>query len=257
MHRHLVHHLVLIVALFCISPAIYGFWKSAGVHHSALVRRDNILRYGFERKSFNMGSHLYRSYHSSFRRANDPEVDGEEDLTGNLGYCVPRCILTDTARGTDGTKVKKSNVISNTSCLGGQSSCVRTRGTIYNSTSRLSKRARPLPGFGSDNDLRKKTQQQLNEWIMQRLPDPADQPTDVKLLWDENDAGQWIDLKTYRGKDGEYVPYGIPTSFFEQPGNEAFAYGTIGLVGCSLFIIIKTPTLQDTRSGVYIAHIWE
>ncbi|KAF2184870.1 hypothetical protein K469DRAFT_780563 [Zopfia rhizophila CBS 207.26] len=108
MHQHLIYHLVLIAALFCISPAIYGFWNSAEVHRSVVVKRDFTPKYETRKKSSNIGSYLYRSYHSLLQRANDPEVDGEEDLPSNLGTCVPRCVLTDTARGTDGTKAKRS-----------------------------------------------------------------------------------------------------------------------------------------------------
>lgn len=257
MHKHLIYHLVLVAALFCISPAIYGFWNSAEVHRSVVVKRDFIPKYETRKKSSNIALYLYRSYHSLLRRANDPEFDGEEDLPSNLGTCVPRCVLTDTARGTDETKAKRSNVLLDTFCLRGSSSCLKTRDTSDNSTNRFQKRARPLPGYGSNDDLRTKTQQQLNDWIMQRLPDPRTTGTDVTMLWNQRDPGQWIDLKTYRGRNGEYKPYGIPTSLFQQPGNDAFAWGTIGLIGCSMYIIIKTPTSQDTRSGVYMAHIWE
>ena len=93
--------------------------------------------------------------------------------------------------------------------------------------------------------------------MMRRIPDPRRSPTDVTLLWDQRDLGQWIDLKTHRGEDGESKAYGIPTSHFQQPGDDAFAWGTVGLVGCTMMIIVKTPTPQDMRSGVYMAHIWE
>jgi len=92
---------------------------------------------------------------------------------------------------------------------------------------------------------------------MQRMPDPAYERTDVTMLWDFDDEEQWIDLRPHKGDNTDVKGYAIPTSFFQQPGNEAFAWGTIALVGCTMMIIVKTPTPQDPRSGVYMAHIWE
>lgn len=90
---------------------------------------------------------------------------------------------------------------------------------------------------------------------MERLPGTDE--IDVEMLFNFNDLTQWIDLKVLYSTEGEVKPYGIPTSFFRQPDNEAFAWGTIGLVGCTMYIVIKLPTLQDPTPGVYMAHIWE
>lgn len=86
------------------------------------------------------------------------------------------------------------------------------------------------------------------------MPDPRNQGTDVKMLYDSGDKGQRVDLRPYRSRIMAKW-YGIPTSFFSKPGNDAFAWGTVGLVGCSIFVIVKTPTPEDERAGVYMAHI--
>jgi hypothetical protein len=93
---------------------------------------------------------------------------------------------------------------------------------------------------------------------MERLPDPNEKgyPDDVDMIWDGDDPNQYIDLKTYMGRR-ETKAYAIPTSFFENPGDDAFAWGTIGLVGCSVYVVVKEPTSQDPISAVYFAHIWE
>jgi hypothetical protein len=255
MHHHLFYRLALIAALLCISPAIYGFWNSAEVHHLAAVKRNYIPQYETREKSANIGLYYYRFYHSHLRRATEPEFEGEEDVPGNLGPCVPRCVLTDAARSADGTKAKRSNDLSDTSCPGRSSSCLKFRDTSDNSTNRLQKRAQPLPGFGTNDDLRTKTQQELGDWMMQRMPRGG--APDVQMLWDENDSGQMIDLKAPKPMERWVKPLAIPTSLFQQPGNDAFAWGTIGLVGCTMYIIVKEPTQQDPSSGVYMAHIWE
>jgi hypothetical protein len=110
-------------------------------------------------------------------------------------------------------------------------------------------------------------QAQLGAWMMRRMPDPTDQgyPSNVEMIWDYNDPTQYIDIKlrkkTQSQKFSEYKPYAIPTSFFQQLDNDnqpaSFAWGTIGLVGCSLIVIVKTPTPADPTGGVYMAHIWE
>jgi hypothetical protein len=190
----------------------------------------------------------------------DPESDSDEDLPTNLGPCVKRCILEKAVKNADGSKVKRSDVLSDGSCTRDSSPCSEIGDSPHNATHPLQKRAsgRPLPGFGSQNDLRRKTQQQLATWIMQRLPDPTIHGMDngVQMLWDQNSPGQWIDLKVYRAKLTQKA-YGIPTSFFAEPGNEAFAWGTIGLVGCSVYTVVKPYTPEDPNPAVYIAHIRE
>jgi hypothetical protein len=90
-----------------------------------------------------------------------------------------------------------------------------------------------------------------------RMPDPrgVGPPTDVTMLWTGRPEEK-IDLKTHK-RTGYQRDYGIPTSFFETPGNNAFEYGTIGLVGCSAFTVVKTPTPASPNFGFYMAHIWE
>ena len=79
---------------------------------------------------------------------------------------------------------------------------------------------------------------------------------DVEMIWDYADPEQYIDLKVDpKGYDGK--PYGIPTSKFANPGTERFAWGTIGLVGCTIYTTVKQPTAQDPVPAVYFAHIWE
>jgi hypothetical protein len=93
-----------------------------------------------------------------------------------------------------------------------------------------------------------------------RMPDPriAGYPTDVEMIWDEKDPGQWIDLKIDpKGYEDTGKALGIPTSKFANPSNERFAWGTIGLVGCTVYAVVKTPTAQDPTPAVYFAHIWE
>jgi hypothetical protein len=76
------------------------------------------------------------------------------------------------------------------------------------------------------------------------------------MLWDYKNLLQYIELKAEK-KPLVSVAFGIPTSFFETPGDQAFAWGTIGLIGCTAFTVVKTPTEEDPESGVYVAHIWE
>ncbi|KAF2470386.1 uncharacterized protein BDR25DRAFT_355497 [Lindgomyces ingoldianus] len=85
------------------------------------------------------------------------------------------------------------------------------------------RRAQPLPPFDGPNDLRRMTTAQLGQWMMNRMPDPRQAGTDVEMLWDSRDQGQMIDLRPYRSRN-RAKPYGIPTSFFSQPGNTAFAH---------------------------------
>jgi hypothetical protein len=192
-------------------------------------------------------------------RADEPESDSDEDLPMDLGLCVPRCILTGEGKATGGSKVKRSYVLSeSSSCSRGSSACSQIRDTSGNKTHRFEKRTgRALPGYGTTNDLRRKNRAQLEAWIMQRMPDPrgVGLPTDVTMLWTGRPEEK-IDLKTHK-RTGYQRDYGIPTSFFETPGNNAFAYGTIGLVGCSAFTVVKTPTPASPNLGFYMAHIWE
>ena len=145
-------------------------------------------------------------------------------------------------------------------------SCGYFGGNASFDTRALEKRAQ-LPAFGGPNDLRRMNQAQLGAWMMNRMPDPTHHgyPTNVDMIWDQYDPTQYIDLKlrkrTPKQDYIEYKPYAIPTSFFQQldansqPG--AFAWGTIGLVGCSLVVIVKEPTPADPTGGVYMAHVWE
>ena len=79
------------------------------------------------------------------------------------------------------------------------------------------------------------------------------------MLFDFSDKTQFVKVIPNR-KKGEpkmILPIGMPTSFFRQPGDEAFAWGTVGLVGCTMFALVKTPTDEDRSAGVYMGHIWE
>ncbi|KAF1828244.1 hypothetical protein BDW02DRAFT_635299 [Decorospora gaudefroyi] len=259
MYRHINQHLVL--ALLCLLPAIHGFWWSTENAARSVSKRD----------------YTPESHRSLWGRADDPETEGEEDIPTNLGLCVPRCILTKEPKSGEGTPSKRSDILlsDDNACSRASSACSRIRdSSTSNSTHRLSKRAtgRPLPGFNSDDDLRKKDKQEMSDWIMNRMPDPrrAGYPNDVAMLWDYANDQQYIELIAYK-RTGYSRAYGIPTSFFEVPGDEPFAWGTIGLVrcneaiqdggllrhGCTAFTVVKTPTESDPNSGVYMAHIWE
>jgi hypothetical protein len=92
--------------------------------------------------------------------------------------------------------------------------------------------------------------------MMRRIPDPRTAGTDVEMLWDYRDRHQLIELRQHKSRSVA-ISVGIPTSFFQQPGDTSFAWGTVLLVGCSVFAVVKTPTAEDPSAGVYFAHIWE
>lgn len=178
--------------------------------------------------------------------------EDEEDETGSgLSACLPKC---GEANKAPGQNQKKRSLLysSRGTCAIGD---ISGRGCLDQPTSNttledrgilIEKRTLPT---GND-DLRRKTRQELGQWITQRIQ----YGNDVKLIWDSNDDKQYIQLTDLFDREQTYP---IPTAFWEQPGNQAFAWGTIGLVGCSLMTAVKVPKENDDTIGVYMGHYWE
>ncbi|KAF2681389.1 hypothetical protein K458DRAFT_406399 [Lentithecium fluviatile CBS 122367] len=220
----------ILTVLICVAPAIHGLWNAT------------------ELKA-NTGFDSLWSHGSLTSRGNEPEVDGEQDYRPPFGSCVPQCKQSGELRVAEAAGAKRSI----------SSSFQESDSASSNSSNPFVRRARPLPAFDSNGDLRRMTTKQLGQWMMNRIPNPQFQATDVEIIWNSRDPAQWIDLRPYRSpaREREQKAYGIPTSYFSHPGNTAFAWGTVLLVGCTMFAIVKTPTPQDPSAGIYMAHTWE
>ncbi|KAF2737495.1 hypothetical protein EJ04DRAFT_119173 [Polyplosphaeria fusca] len=181
--------------------------------------------------------------------------DGEEDETGSgLSSCLPRCGAAKSIPDPSKHRRDVLSTRSDSACAAGDfgnylNGCMNRPDNVTND-GRVPIRKRALPT--GDDDLRKKTREQLGEWITERVQ----YDNDVKLIWDGDDEKQYIQMELL---DGRGATYPIPTSFWIEPGNKEFAWGTIGLVGCSLMTAVKDikKDSEDKTTGVYMAHYWE
>lgn len=87
------------------------------------------------------------------------------------------------------------------------------------------------------------TQEQLAEYVVRRTEES-------QMIFE--DSMPSIKLECL---DNQIREYCIPTSLFASPGTEPYAWGAIGLAGCTLMTMIKEPSANDISSGeIYMAH---
>lgn len=97
-------------------------------------------------------------------------------------------------------------------------------------------------------DLKTKTREELEQWIARRVQYDGD----VEMIFDSDRDGSIRLIDDHRS----IQEYPVPTALFKEPGNTPFAWGSIGLTGCTMMVIVKEPS-GENKGGVYMGHYWE